>query len=780
MMPVNTLHFSHDSSSAVNGDSHFSATDLFNLMRDHVWTIVASVVVALALAIAYVTLATPVYSADVIVRVDTPEPNALGLSALNQQNPPPPADGSAGSAELEVMQSRSVLDPVIQSFRFDVSVTPKSIPILSSIAKKFAKLGQPSSPWLGLTSFAWGGEIVHIDAFEVPQWLENEPLKLIAQGDNGYELLGPSGEILLTGTAGKPAASNGVSLSVSRLVARPGTEFKVVRWNSLDAVDRFKRNMKVTSKGKGAITSIVQLTYNDENPWMAADVANALAQQYIASAVESRQRDDGKTLDFINQELPRVRAELERTEESLSTYQSSSRSLAPTTEADAYLKGGLDFQKQIATLQIQRTQLLLKYTPDSPWIKNIDEQIEQLQNRKSTFDTRFSDMPASQRKNADLTRDAKVAEAVYVEMINKKEQLTVRRASTTGGAHIVDVAQRPHVPVKPNRMLVVPAAAGLGLFIGVFLVFMRRHVMTGVTDPFFVERSLSVPVFGEVLYSQPQAMLEKEIALSLSRGRSKGGNLLPYQAAVPDKTGNAIGVPRLESGQTRVLADRFRHDLSVEALRAVRTALNRNSAHANNNIVMFTGPAPYAGKSFVAVNVAVLQAEIGSRVLLIDADMRRGHLAAHFNQSNHGGLSEVLAGALQPSEVIRSVGVNGLSFMSCGSYPPNPAELLMGRGFKALLNHVSNQFDMVIIDTPPILAVTDPAIVASEAGATVLVLRSGMQSEAEIAETVKKLERADARIFGAVFNAIPLRWSNRHYGYASAYTTNFQQFDGVN
>lgn len=777
---MNTLNFSHDSSRADNSESHFSATDLFNLMRDHVWTIVGSIVVAVALAIAYVTLATPIYSADVMVRVDTPEPNALGLAAINQQNPPAPADASTGSAELEVMQSRSVLDPVIQEFGFDVSVTPKSIPILSALAKKFAKLGQPSSPWLGLTSYAWGGEIVHISSLQVPQWLENEPLKLIAQGDNRYELLGPSGEVLLSGTAGKSVASNDVSITVSSLFARPGTEFKVIRWNSLDAVDRFKRNMKVTSKGKGTITSIVQLTYNDDNPWTAAEVANALAQQYIASAVESRQRDDSKTLDFINQELPRVRAELERTEENLSTYQSSSRSLAPTTEADAYLKGGLDFQKQIATLQIQRTQLLLKYTPDSPWIRNIDEQLSELQSRKSMFDTRFSDMPASQRKNADLTRDAKVAEAVYVEMINKKEQLTVRRASTTGGAHIVDLAQRPRVPVKPNRILVIPAAAGLGLFVGAFLVFMRRRVMTGVTDPFFVERSLSVPVFGEVLFSQPQAMLEKEIALSLSQRGSKGGNLLSYRAAVPQKTGNAVSAPRLAGGQTRVLADRFRHDLSVEALRAVRTALNRNSAHAHNNIVMFTGPTPYAGKSFVAVNIAVLQAEIGSRVLLIDADMRRGQLAAHFNQSNHGGLSEVLAGSLQPYEVIRSVGVNGLSFMSCGSYPGNPAELLMGRGFKALLNQVSNQFDMVIIDTPPFLAVTDPAIVASEAGATVLVLRSGMQSEAEIADTVKKLERADARIFGAVFNAIPLRWSNRHYGYASAYTTNFEQFDGVN
>jgi tyrosine-protein kinase Etk/Wzc len=193
---------------------------------------------------------------------------------------------------------------------------------------------------------------------------------------------------------------------------------------------------------------------------------------------------------------------------------------------------------------------------------------------------------------------------------------------------------------------------------------------------------------------------------------------------------------------------------------------------------MFTGATPEAGKSFIAVNLAVLHAEVGARVLLIDADMRRGQLASLFNENNRGGLSEVLKGEVQPSDVIRKVGIEGLSFMSCGSHTANPAALLMRYRFKETLNLLSKQFDLIVMDTPPFLVVTDASIIASEAGSTVLVFRSGVQSEIEIADTVKKLERAEARIAGAVVNAIPLRRSNRDYSY-DAYLQSAGQLDAT-
>ncbi len=745
-----------------------SVRELGALILDHLGEVAGIAVFIVALTIGYVFLATPIYSADVLVRVEPPEPNALGIAPQQQEVLSLPAP--LPSEEMAVMQSRSVLDPIVRRYSFDISVTPRSVPILGQIAKKIATAGQPAEPWFGLSAFAWGGEQVHVTSLVVPRILEERELTLVALKDGEYELLGPSGERMLAGKVGETASADGVSMLVTQLVARPGTQFEVIRWNSLDAITRFMKVLRITDKVKE--TGLVEITYFDEYAERAAEVANAISQQYISTAVATRQHADNATLSFIASELPRLRAELKRSEEALSDFQASSQSMQPTREAQAYLQGGIEFDRQIATLQIQRTQMLERFTPDSRWVTSIDTQLKQLNAARSAFDARFASMPISERKNADLSRDAKVAETIYLGMVGKAEQLSVRRASTTGGAHIVDNAIRPLRPVKPDPLLVIPGGVAVGLFAGIFIVFIRRHVLMGVRDPLYVERHLSVPVLGEVLFSQRQMTLNREVASRLRRppstpaqthGRTAG--LLQHSPTSHPRIESSVQVTEVERGKSKILAERFPYDPSVEELRSVRTALSRNLGRAANNIVMFTGATPEAGKSFIAANLAVLHAEVGARVLLIDADMRRGQLASLFSESNRGGLSEVLRGEIQPSDVIREVGIEGLSFMSCGSHTENPAALLMRYRFKEMLHRLSEQFDLVIVDTPPFLVVTDASIIASEAGSTILVIRSGVQSEVQIADTVKKLQRSEARIAGAVVNAIPLRRSNRDYRY---------------
>ncbi len=741
--------------------------EMLNLMRDHIWEIVAATVVVFLLAVAYQLIATPIYSADVLVRVDPPEANALGLALQNQEQLPPPAPSP--STEMGVMRSRAVLDPVIDKYRFDVSVKPRRIPILGDIADKFATPGEPNGAWLGLKSFAWGGEVVKFGYLNVPQNLEEEKLSLVALDNGGYELLGPSGEFLVKGTVGKPAEGNGISVLINQLAARPDTRFEVIRWNQVDATKRFLDVVKITDKVKDS--GLIQIEYADKSPSKAADVANALGQQYLASAVAGRQLNDTQTLTFIKGELPRLLADLRKSEEALKTFRAKSNSMQPTAEAQSYLQGGLDLDKQIASLELQRTQLLDKYAPGSRWIQSIDAQLAQLKQTKAQFDGRFQGMPASERESVDLIRAQKVAETVYMGMVQKAEQLTVRRASTTGGAHILDSAVRPHRPVKPDPLIVLPAGFALGLVSGVFLVFMRRHVLVGVTDPRYVERRLSVPVVGEVLFSHQQSLLDR--SLPASARKPLPGTTVQRGADGGESASDEKIDPSFGYSGNKILAERFPHDSSVEALRAVRTAMARDLAHTRNNIVMVTGPTTSAGKSFVAANLATLHAEAGARVALVDADMRRGHLAAFFSQSNRGGLSEVLAERMPLRDALRNVGIEGVTFMSCGTRPENPAALLTRPRFREVLQRLSNHFDMVIVDTPPFLAVTDASIIANEAGASLLVLRSGMQSEEEIADTVKKIERAGGRVAGAVFNGIPLRRSTKNYGYATNYASDF-------
>ncbi|MBN3761939.1 polysaccharide biosynthesis tyrosine autokinase [Burkholderia sp. Ac-20365] len=750
---------------------------MLNLMRDHIWEIVAATVAVFLLAVTYQLVATPVYSADVLVRVDPPEPNALGLALQTQEALPPPAPSP--SAEMGVMRSRAVLDPVIDRYRFDVTVKPRRIPILGDIAEKFATPGEPNGAWLGLKSFAWGGEVVKVGYLNVPQNLEEEKLSLVALGGGAYELLGPSGEFLLKGTVGKPAEGNGISLLINQLAARDGTRFEVIRWNSVDATKRFMDVVKITDKVKDS--GLIQIEYADKSASKAADVANALGQQYLAAAVAGRQLNDTQTLNFIKGELPRLLADLRKSEEALKSFRAKSNSMQPTTEAQSYLQGGLDLDKQIASLELQRTQLLDKYAPQSRWIQSIDTQLAQLKKTKAEFDGRFQGMPASERESVDLIRAQKVAETVYMGMVQKAEQLTVRRASTTGGAHILDEAVRPHRPVKPDPLIVLPAGFVLGLVSGVFLVFMRRHVLVGVTDPRYVERRLSVPVVGEVLFSHQQSLLDRSLPAAARKPLQGAGGRSAVAVQRGLEGGEAPSGEKIDpsfgySGN-KILAERFPHDASVEALRAVRTAMARDLAHTRNNIVMVTGPTTSAGKSFVAANLATLHAEAGARVALIDGDMRRGHLAAFFSQSNRGGLSEVLAERVPLRDALRHVGIEGVTFMSCGARPENPAALLTRPRFREVLERLSSHFDLVIVDTPPFLAVTDASIIANEAGASLLVLRSGMQSEEEIADTIKKIERAGGRVAGAVFNGIPLRRSTRNYGYATNYASDFGEVE---
>ncbi|BAN25929.1 polysaccharide biosynthesis tyrosine autokinase [Caballeronia insecticola] len=780
---MNTLYVNPGSSRHGKDDGEFTASDMLKLLRDHIGILLLFVAAAAALASSYAFLAKPVYSADVVVRVDPPDPNALGIAPQNQQQMQQAQQtiNQIAPAEISVMQSRSVLDPVLRQFHFDIKVKPKTFPVLGQIADLFAKKGHLAPAWFGLDTYGWGGEQLQIGRLDVPPALEDQKLDVVLLDNNQYELRDPDGETILRGTVGRPASANGVSMLVDHVVGRPGMHFNVTRLNTLDAIALMKKSMKVAESTKD--TGVVQISFNADDPQLTADVANALGQAYLNSAISSRQANDTKTLEFIRGELPRLERDLKQAEGNLSAFRAKSQSVQPINEAQAYLQGSIVSMQQLATLKLQRTQALQRFQPDSPQVRNLDEQISQLESSNKQIQSRFDSMPASERQNAELTRDARVAETIYMGMVNKAEELSVRRASTSGGAHIVDNALRPYQPVKPNKPLVIIAGTGLGFFIGTFFIFLRRHAMIGVTDPMFVERRLSVPVLGEVLYSRQQLMLDHEIAASPVEHASLGytgaqSRVEPRALSYVDAPQHdAFAMPHVPDSNrdARVLASRYPHDPAVEALRAVRTELYRDLANAPNNIVMLTGPIPSAGKSFVAANLAVLLAEIGLRVLLIDADMRRGHIASFFKQSNPGGLAEVLKGDMALGDAIRYVGVPGLSLMSCGGYPENPSELLMMPGFRDTLARMSEQFDLVLVDTPPFLVVTDAAIVASDAGSTVLVLRSGIQSEQEIEDTVKKVQRAGGRLVGSVFNAIPRRASNRRaYGYAAAYTSTFK------
>jgi tyrosine-protein kinase Etk/Wzc len=216
-----------------------------------------------------------------------------------------------------------------------------------------------------------------------------------------------------------------------------------------------------------------------------------------------------------------------------------------------------------------------------------------------------------------------------------------------------------------------------------------------------------------------------------------------------------------------VLAADSPRDPSIESLRSLRTALQFAMVNARNNVVLLTGPAPGVGKSFVSVNFAAVLAAGGKRVLLIDGDLRKGHLHQSFGQERGFGLSELVSGLSTLDQVLRRDLVPQLDFVSTGTLPKNPAELLLGERVASCLDELSKQYDVVLIDTAPVLAAADAGILAPNAGTVFLVARAAVTKAGEIAEAIKRLSQNGVDANGVLFNGLNL--AHARYGYGSKY-----------
>ncbi|SEA82867.1 polysaccharide biosynthesis tyrosine autokinase [Paraburkholderia sartisoli] len=784
-----------DPSPAPGSDEEEVVRDLIRIVFEQIWWVLGIAGTVILLSVIYAKTAVHIYSADAMIQVETPTSSTSSAAALSALTT---VGGSAPrtDAEIEIIRSRTVVEPVVEQFKLNFWTAENRVPYISAVSRLFAHRGKPLAAWFGMQSYAWGGEIFTVDSITVPKSLDGVKLTLIAGNNGTYQLLDGNRQPVLSGVAGEPATGGGVTLLVKQLVARPGTEFFVTRINQLDAVLGLAGGLQVSEKGHD--TGIVQLSYSGVDPKLITAITNAVALSYMHHRTERAQEEASKMLSFLNSELPHLRDELKRSETALSEYQARVGTFQPTQEAQVYLSGGLQYEKEIASLRIQRSQLLQRFTPDSLEVQTIDAQIAAMGREKARFEDRFKTLPGTERQAMSLQRDAKVAEEVYVALLNRIQELSITRAGTIGNVHIVDEALVPSAPVKPKAALIISGGTMLGVIAGIGFAIVRRKFLTGVADPDMVERRFRVPVLGSISYSVEQARADrlayerKQARLQRPQGWARlaspsmpnATTLSGFMRRVIPRLPGAGAVAAVreasvvlhgEHTPTRPLLVKMNpFDVSVEGLRGLRSALQFGLVDAPNRIVCLTSPAPSDGKSFLCANLATLLSESGRRVLLIDADLRRGRLAQYFGSSPEGGLTELLTGQIDVETAARATGVEGLHFIGAGAYPPNPSEILASSRFSHVIHRLEQEFDIVLVDTPPLLAVADAAVVANIAGSTILVMRAGIHTERDIDESLKKLRRARARIIGTVMNAMQIKRGGRYgsydYAYAHTYT----------
>ena len=718
---------------------------LLGALIDRKYFIAAVTAVFMTVGVFYAVFATPVYQATAMIQVEDGGASVPGFDDMAGMF----ESTSAAVTEIELLKSRSVIGEAVDSLKLDIVAEPKLFPVIGSRAfRKYTPMqaGDVAEPSFGASSYAWGGESIDVFRFDVPRSAVDDEFVLVSgegtSKNKRFTLLNDEGEVVLQGKVGEELTNGKFNLTIRSLVARVGTKFTLVRKDRLNTILDLQKEIGASEKGKDS--GIINLNLQSESTQFAEKVLDKVTAIYVRRNVERNSAEAQKSLEFLEVQLPEVKKQLEYAEQRFNDYQIKRQSINITLETQGVLEQVVELETKLQELELKRLELSRKFKESHPTYQAILEQIDAVQKQKQNLVGEVGNLPETQQELLRLKRDVEVSNQIYTLLLSKTQELDIVRAGTVGNVRIIDHAEvNTSKPVKPKKALIVVMATMLGGMLAVAIVLIQKAVHKGVEDPNEIE-ALGLPVYASVPYSDYQDKLT-----GFSRARKS-----------KDKPKSILAVDNPA-------------DLSIEALRSLRTSLHFAMMEAKNNIIAISGPSPGVGKSFISVNLATVLAQSGKKVLIIDADMRKGYLQTQFGMKWDDGLSDLLSGRLTLDQVTKTSQVQDLDVITRGQIPPNPSELLMHSNFTKLVEQVKDKYDIVIIDTPPILAVTDPAIVSAHTGTTLLVTRFGQNHAREIELTRNRFEQNGIDVKGVVFNGVVKKASNA-YGYYGYYNYDYK------
>ncbi|WP_413723258.1 polysaccharide biosynthesis tyrosine autokinase [Sodalis sp. RH24] len=710
MINKNKLPFQQDNNDEID------IGRIFGTLIDNKWIILSITLIFTVLAIIYAILATPIYRADSLIQVEK-TPQSAVLESLN------PATEPASSTEIELIKSRMVIGKTVTELNFDTIVTRKYLPIIGEALARLTKNND---------------ETVSISLFSVPDKMVNIPYNLKIIDETKFEILTDDNKVLLQGSKGETYNNNGITIRVANINAKPGAEFTLTKIPFLAAYNLILSSFDVADKGKD--TGILSLTYDDADPYKASTILENISENYLIQNVNRKTEEAGKSLDFIKQQLPTVQSTLNQSEDTLNNFRSKNNSVDLSLEAKSLLDTIVQLDAQLNELTFKESDISKLYTKDHPSYKALLEKRKVLEQEKAALTKRVSGLPDTQQQILRLTREVKVGQEVYMQLLNRQQQLDIAKASTVGNVRIIDNALTRLSPIAPKKALILLLGFFAGLVIAIASTLLHKALHKGINGPEELE-SNGINVYATIPISNWQ--LEHDRNSKLRGKDSISQNIL------------ALGNPT---------------DIALESIRSLRTSLNFAMIEAKNKILMITGVSPSIGKSFICGNLAIVLAQAGQKVLLIDGDLRKGYL--HEVLKNHAektsankGLSSILLGRENPENMLEKIDeVENLDFIGRGQIPPNPSELLMRKQFSDFLEWANENYDIVIIDTPPILAVTDAAIIGGLCGTSLLVTRFEENTIKQVETSIRRFENNGIDIKGVILNAIVRRASNHYAG----------------
>jgi capsular exopolysaccharide synthesis family protein len=573
------------------------------------------------------------------------------------------------------------------------------------------------------------------------------------------------------------------------------------------AIDRFLEHLTISPVRN---SRLVDVRYQLSDPAVAAAVANSIATNYIEQDLAYRFTASRDATDWLGERLSEQRAQVEQAELALQQYREQNEAIAledsqnivvqkladlnaavtrakterlqkeaiyrqieaaqqDSARLDTFpaILGNTFIQTQkteLAALQRQQAQLAERLGERHPEMVKIRSAIQnaeaelrtevakvvqavrteyqaalvQEKSLAAALDQQKSEALAMNRKGIEysvLEREVESGRQIYQSLMQRAKETSVTGELKSSNVRVVDRAEIPRQPVSPRVFFSLVLALFGGGFVACGLVFFFEYLDSRIKTPEEIEARLGLPAIGLI---PALGKNWREVDPLLSKG------------VPPD---------------------------FAEAFKALRTNVLFSAAEKGCRVVVLTSSGPSEGKTIVASNLAIGVAYAGQRVLLIDGDLRRPRVHSVFAYEQEPGLSNALVGDAKISVAVHKTDVAGLCVLTAGRVPPNAAELLGSRRFKELLNSIREQFDWVVIDSPPVMAVTDANILANLADSVVFVVGADMTSHHIARRAVDQLTRASAVFAGAVLNRVQIHrhsyYYSQHYRreYADYYVT---------
>ncbi len=571
--------------------------------------------------------------------------------------------------------------------------------------------------------------------------------------------------------------------------------------NSRDKVGAFSNDVTVESIPD---TYLVNVSYESPDPELAANVANAVADEYVSYVKQQKKVISDEAESKITERIPELRKTLRESEETLRLFEEENSALSfqkrreiiytslsslntritevkqelakaearhasvsaaksveeilslPDVVNNAAIQA---YGKQKLALEAQKAELAQTYRPDSNPVKAIDNKIgvveKKIMNEASrivqsvrtameekraeeqklqTFLEEHRELAKAFDKNVSrydaLKADVEQNRSLYQEFMQRRKELESSSQMDLGTVQIVDRAEVPKTPVRPRKLLNMLLAAVLSILGSVGLALLLEYMDDSIKSHEDIERYVKLPLLGVVpaIKSDGTSLQDKD----------KLSHLKPRSAI-------------------------------SEAFRDVRTSLLYSTPNQESRAYVVTSAGPQEGKTTASTNLAIALASAGKKVLLVDSDLRKPRIHKTFNMNGEKGLTNCLVGQNSPEECTSRTEIENLSIMPSGPIPPNPAELLGSPRMKELIGELKQTYDTVIFDSPPVVVVTDAAVLAAECDGAIQVIWAGHTSRKLIELGKEKIEAIGARITGVILNNVGTGRSGYYHYYPRYY-----------